>query len=78
MGQALPANKLAATIRTFAALGGPTLQLNCVSLEDLRDARVHPEQHKDLTVRVSGLSARYVCLTDAVQEEILTRAMAAT
>jgi pyruvate-formate lyase len=77
MGPALPVETLSATIRTFAALGGPTLQLNCVSLEELLDACVHPDQHRDLTVRISGLSARFVCLTDAVQEEIIGRAMAA-
>lgn len=76
LGKSLPTEKLTATIRAFARLGGPTLQLNCVDLEELRDARAHPERHQDLVVRISGLSARYVCLEDAVQEEILTRAMA--
>ena len=38
LGGALQPAQLAATMRTFASLKGPTLQFNCVSLDDLRDA----------------------------------------
>ena len=60
--------------RTFARLGGPTLQPNCVSVAALRDARQHPEQHRDLVVRISGLSGYFVALSPAVQDEIIARA----
>jgi pyruvate-formate lyase len=73
----IPVEALTATLRTFADLGGPTLQLNCVSLDRLRDAQLHPDRHRDLTVRICGLSAHFVALTPAVQEEIITRAMMA-
>ncbi len=62
-------------MRTFATLGGPTLQLNVVSPDELLDARRHPERHRDLVVRISGLSAHFVCLTPQVQDEIITRAL---
>lgn len=73
-GRGISADVVAATIRTFGALGGPTLQLNCVSRADLLDARSHPERHPDLMVRISGLSARFVCLDRNVQDEIIGRA----
>lgn len=64
---------LAAMLQTFARLGGATLQLNCVSVEQLREAQKHPERHQGLTVRISGLSARFVALTREVQDEIIAR-----
>ena len=76
-GNTIPTESLAAVIRTFAKLGGPTLQLNCVSVETLKDAQRHPERHRDLAVRISGLSAHFVCLTSEVQDEIISRALLA-
>lgn len=66
---------LAAVLRTFAAAGGSTLQLNCVSVEELREAQRHPEQYPTLTVRISGLSARFVALNRDVQDEIIARTL---
>ena len=77
-GGALKPADLAALIRTFARLGGPTLQLNCVSPDTLREAQLHPEQYQDLIVRISGLSAHFVALTKEVQEEIISRTLMAT
>jgi len=68
---------LAALLRTFATLGGATLQTNAVSVAMLREAKVHPERHANLVVRISGLSARFVALTDDVQDEIIARHIAA-
>ncbi|MHB9032524.1 MAG: pyruvate formate lyase family protein [Anaerolineae bacterium] len=73
LGGALDALKLSAAIRTFAALGGPTLQFNCVSAAELRDAQLHPDQHRDLQVRICGLSAYFVALEPAMQAEIIQR-----
>ena len=60
-------------MRTSARFGGPTLQFNCVSLDDLRDAQLHPELHRDLQVRICGLSAYFVALEREMQEEIIER-----
>jgi formate C-acetyltransferase len=76
-GANIPPVALSATLRTFAHLGGPTLQLNVVSVDELEDARRHPERHRDLVVRISGLSAHFVCLAPNVQQEIIDRAMMA-
>jgi formate C-acetyltransferase len=51
------------------------LQPNLVSIETLRDARLHPERHRDLVVRICGLSAYFVSLTPEVQDEIVSRAV---
>jgi formate C-acetyltransferase len=67
--------ELVALIRAFVRMNGPTLQLNCVSPELLREAQGHPERHRDLIVRISGLSARFVALTKDIQDEIITRSM---
>jgi formate C-acetyltransferase len=77
LGGAIPEETLSAVLRTFAQLGGPTLQLNCVSVDELQRAQRHPEAHRDLVVRISGLSAHFVCLTKDVQDEIISRAMIA-
>ncbi len=65
--------KLSAAMRTFASLGGATLQTNVVSVDALRDAKRHPEHHQDLVVRISGLSAKFVCLIPEIQDEIIAR-----
>ncbi len=64
---------LASLIRTCFDLGGVQLQFNTVDGELLRQAMAHPEQHRDLVVRVSGFSAQFVTLARAVQEDILER-----
>lgn len=51
----------------------PTLQPNVVSVEELQDAKVHPEQHKNLIVRICGLSAYFTALNPTVQDEIIAR-----
>ena len=74
-GGSLTPPNLAAVMRTFARMGGATLQLNCVSVEELKDAQFHPDQHRNLTVRISGLSARFVALTKDIQDEIISRTL---
>ncbi len=66
---------LSALLRTFAQMGGMTLQVNCVSVKELQDAKLHPQLHQDLTVRISGLSARFVALDPSVQDEIIARTL---
>ena len=65
--------KVAQLVQTYIKLGGHQLQLNAVNRETLLDARVHPEAHKDLIVRVWGWSGHFVQLDEAYQEQILSR-----
>ena len=60
-------------IRTYFEMGGQEVQINSVSRGVLKDAMVHPENYKNLVVRVSGFSAYYTLLNRAVQEDILKR-----
>ena len=65
--------KILALLRVYFERGGQEVQINCVSKETLRDASEHPENYKNLVVRVSGFSAYYIALDKSVQEDILER-----
>jgi len=67
------ARKLLSLIKTYFDLGGYHVQFNCVSGETLRDAQIHPENYKELIVRVAGFSAFFVHLDTDVQDEIIKR-----
>jgi pyruvate formate-lyase/glycerol dehydratase family glycyl radical enzyme len=65
--------KLSSLIKTYFSLGGKHIQFNVVSRETLLDAQRHPEDYRDLVVRVAGYSAYFVQLSKAVQDEIIER-----
>jgi pyruvate formate-lyase/glycerol dehydratase family glycyl radical enzyme len=65
--------KLSSLIKTYFSLGGKHVQFNVVSKDTLLEAQRHPEEHRDLVVRVAGYSAYFVQLTKAVQDEIIDR-----
>lgn len=66
--------KLIMLIRTFFnRLHGYHVQYNIVSRETLIDAQLHPENHKDLIVRVAGYSAFFHVLSKATQDDIIGR-----
>ncbi len=65
--------KLAALIRGYFDQGGHHVQFNIVDRAVLEDAMAHPEQHRDLVVRVAGYSDYFVLLSPEIQREILSR-----
>jgi formate C-acetyltransferase len=65
--------KLAALIRGYFDQGGHHVQFNIVDRGVLEDAMAHPEQHRDLMVRVAGYSDYFVLLSPDIQREILSR-----
>jgi pyruvate-formate lyase len=65
--------KVAMLVRTFAELGCQQLQLNAVNVETLRDAKRHPERHKNLIVRVWGWSGYFCELDEPYQDHIIAR-----
>lgn len=66
--------KLEMLIRTFFnRLDGYHVQYNVVSRDTLIDAQKHPENHKDLIVRVAGYSAFFNVLSKATQDDIIGR-----
>ena len=68
-------SKLAQLIRTFIKREGWHIQFNIHSAEELQDALEHPDQHKNLLVRVGGYSAYFIDLPKDLQAEIVHRTM---
>jgi len=60
-------------IESYVRRGGMEVQFNVVDRETLLDAQAHPENHRDLLVRVSGFSAYFVLLPKTTQDEIIAR-----
>jgi pyruvate formate-lyase/glycerol dehydratase family glycyl radical enzyme len=73
LGSAEDLEKLATLIKTYFSLGGKHVQFNVASRETLLDAQKHPENYRDLVVRVAGFSAYFVQLSKQVQDEIIAR-----
>ncbi len=69
----MDAGTLSSVIMAFGKIKAPTLQCNCVSVEQLMDAQLRPQEHKELMVRLSGLSARFIALEKDIQDEIIRR-----
>ena len=55
--------------------GGMQVQINVLDPKVLRAARLRPQDHRNLLVRVSGYSAYFVDLTPGMQDEIIARTM---
>jgi formate C-acetyltransferase len=53
--------------------GGKHIQFNVVSRETLQNAQAHPENYRNLVVRVAGYSALWVELERTIQDEIIAR-----
>ena len=62
-----------ALVRGFFDRKGSHVQFNVVSRETLRDAQLHPENYKNLVVRVAGYSALFTTLSRSLQDDIIAR-----
>ena len=65
--------KLASLIRTYFKMGGHHIQFNIVDTNTLLDAQKHPENYRDLLVRVAGYSDYFNDMTEQLQNEIIAR-----
>jgi len=65
--------KVAALVKAFIEKGGHQLQLNAVNTEMLKEAQAHPEEHRQLVVRIWGWSAYFVELDKEYQDHVLRR-----
>ncbi len=65
--------KITKLIRSYFRLDGHHIQFNVVSADTLRDAQQHPENHRDLIVRVAGYSDYFNDLGTDLQDEIIRR-----
>ncbi|PXV85585.1 cobalamin-independent glycerol dehydratase large subunit [Lachnotalea glycerini] len=62
-----------ALIRGFFDEKGMHMQFNVVSKETLLDAQAHPQNYKNLVVRVAGYSALFTTLSRSLQDDIINR-----
>ncbi len=65
--------KLASLIRSYFKMGGHHIQFNIIDTATLRDAQSHPDDYRDLLVRVAGYSDYFNDMTRQLQEEIIAR-----
>lgn len=65
--------KLASLIRSYFKLGGHHIQFNVVDTHTLKRAQVHPDEYRNLLVRVAGYSDYFVDLDLDHQAEIISR-----
>lgn len=66
--------KLMFLLRTFfEEHKGWHIQYNIISRETLLEAKKHPDQHRDLVVRVAGYSAFFTALSPDAQDDIIAR-----
>ena len=64
-----------ALAKAFFAGGGQQYTITVVSPEDLLDAKEHPENHRNLIVRVGGYSDYFVNLNDELQSNVIERTL---
>lgn len=69
--------KTAKILETYFKNGGSQFQLNFVSREDLQNAKIKPENYKNLRVRVSGFSDYFVRLEESMQDDVIKRTVKA-
>ena len=65
--------KVASLVRTYFKFGGHHIQFNIVDTKTLLDAQQHPDEYRDLLVRVAGYSDYFNDMTAQLQNEIIAR-----
>jgi len=62
-------------VETFFQMGGMQMQVSCVSREEILDAMAHPENHRNLIVRVGGYSEYWCRLSSELKQTVLERTL---
>lgn len=65
--------KVGMFVKSFMDMGGHQMQINAVNRDTILDAKAHPEDHRNLIVRVWGWSGYFVELDEVYQDHILER-----
>ncbi len=65
--------KLLDLTRAYLRQGGFHIQYNVIDSDLLREAQKHPEQHRDLLVRVAGFTQYWVEIGKPIQDEVIAR-----
>ena len=66
-------SKWADLVRAYILLKGQAVQYTVVDNEALKEAQEHPDEYRDLIVRVGGYSAVFVELSKETQDTIIAR-----
>ena len=64
---------MANLIRTYFNMDGHHIQFNVIDKKTLIEAQKHPDEYKDLIVRVAGYSDHFRNLSKTLQDEIIER-----
>ena len=64
---------LETVLKAHFSMTGSHMQINVVDNETLRDAQKHPDNYRNMLVRVAGYSAFFVDLEKNIQENIIER-----
>ena len=65
--------RLGQLIRSYFTLGGHHVQFNIVDTATLKVAQQHPEEYKDLLVRMAGYSDYFNDMNEDLQQEVIDR-----
>ena len=65
--------KFAVYTDTFMRNGGSHIQYNIIDREELLEAKEHPENYKELVVRVGGFSSYFTQLSPGIQDDVIAR-----
>ncbi len=60
-------------VRSYFRRKGPQVQINFANAADMEDAKIHPEKHANLVVRIAGYCEYFVNLDSKLQDEIIRR-----
>ena len=66
-------DKFTSLLEAYFEMGGRHVQFNPFSRETLKDAQANPKKYPDLMVKVSGYSYRFIDLSRALQDDIVSR-----
>lgn len=65
--------KLLELTRAYMRRGAFHIQYNIVDSKILKDAQAHPENYRDLLIRVAGFTQYWVELGKQIQDEVIAR-----
>lgn len=73
LNKSVSVENIIALIKSYIKTDGAQLQFNIVSKEDLLDAKIHPESHGDLLVRIGGYSDFFTKIPEDLQNDVISR-----